>query len=103
MKKLGKIETVKFGAGGYQDAMFGLTVSMVFGDQNTCTDNSLTAYVPEEGQSERHFQFAERMLQVVEIIKLAKVDDIGRLRGIPIEAEFDGNALVSWRVLTEVL
>lgn len=100
MKRLGKIASVKFGAGGYQDAMFGLTVGLEFDHGDSCVDFK-GGYLPDSPDSETIFVC--RILEVADILKQAKVDDIGRLRGIPIEAEFDGNALKSWRVLTEVL
>lgn len=107
MKRLGKIASVKFGKGGYQDVMFGLTVGFEFGGGDTCVDDSNCHYLPgrpgEGKHEERREMFTDRMLAVAAIMETAKVDDIGRLRGIPIEAEFEGNVLQSWRVLTEVI
>jgi hypothetical protein len=33
----------------------------------------------------------------------AKVNSVDRLKGVPVEATFDGNLLKEWRILTEVL
>ena len=37
------------------------------------------------------------------LLNEAKVDDIKNLKGVPVEATFDGTLLKSWRILTEVL
>jgi hypothetical protein len=37
------------------------------------------------------------------LLKDAKVRSVDKLKGIPVEAIFDGNVLKEWRVLTEVL
>lgn len=112
MKKLGKIASVKFGRGGYQDAMFGLTLGFEFGDESTAMLDRCH-YLPKDeaeaveagkfNEVSATIAFAERMLEVATIMESAKVDDIGRLNGIPVEVEFEGNTLKNWRVLTEVL
>jgi len=40
---------------------------------------------------------------VADLLIKAKVRDVSKLAGIPVEAIFDGNLLKSWRVLEEVL
>jgi len=40
---------------------------------------------------------------VSKLLKEAKVDNVDKLKGIPVEVTFDGMMLKEWRVLTEVL
>jgi hypothetical protein len=107
-KELGKIAAVRFGAGGYQDAMFGLTVTMSFNGGGTgCCDfkGQWAERSPSANYTEQEWRegFLDQMLAVKKIMDDAKVDEINKLVGTPIEAEFDGVMLKSWRVLTEVL
>lgn len=109
-KRLGKIEAVSFGLGGYQGAMLGLHVTLgngswgVGGSKSNwdaemidCTKNS------KWSESDRDEWYAEIMRYVSKLLKEAKVDSVEKLKGKPIEATFDGNTLKEWRILTEVL
>ena len=40
---------------------------------------------------------------VSKLLSDAKVNSVDRLKGMPVEATFDGNLLKEWRILTEVL
>jgi hypothetical protein len=42
-------------------------------------------------------------MRIKGLMEDAKVTDFSNLKGIPVEAEFDGDILKSWRVLKEVL
>lgn len=108
--KLGKIESVKFGLGGYQDAMIGLHVTL--GNSGWGVNDSCCAWDVELIKWTEHCQWTEedRDKQYVDILrylskllKAAKVDSVDRLKGVPIEATFEGNILKEWRILTEVL
>ena len=109
-KKLGKIESVKFGHGGYQDAMLGLSVTLSASGWGVndfkgnwdaelikCTEN--TKWTEED----RDKGYSDTMRFVSKLLKEAKVDSVDKLKGKPIEATFDGNTLKEWRILTEVL
>jgi hypothetical protein len=110
-KKIGKITNVKFGRGGYQDAMMGIQVSLgsekdcwgvsdFRGDWGVDTEASVYASWSEE---DRLMNFGKVVSYVNELLLQAKVYDVASLKGIPIEATFEGNTLKSWRVLEEVL
>ncbi len=43
------------------------------------------------------------MHRIIELLNQAKVDDVSKLKGKPVEIELDGNLLKSWRLLTEVI
>jgi hypothetical protein len=109
-KKLGKIEEVRFGLGGYQGAMLGLHVTL--GDGGWGVGDSRANWDAEMidsngrstwSESDRDGWYAEIMRYVSKLLKEAKVDSVDKLKGKPVEVTFEGNTLKSWRILTEVL
>ena len=109
-KKLGKIEEVSFGLGGYQGAMLGLHVTL--GDGGWGVGHSKSNWDSEQikcaehtqwTESDRDMWFSEIMRYVSKLLKEAKVDSVDKLKGKPVEVTFDGNQLKEWRILTEVL
>lgn len=104
--KLGKITKVRLGFGGYQDAQFG--VSFDLGSESwgtmdfwgTWADRSEHAKYTEEEWRDAHVKWLLRLKNTMED---AKAVDVSDLKGKPVEMTFDGGALVSWRILTEVL
>ncbi len=110
-KRLGKIESVKFGFVGYQDAQFGLSVSLM-SDSIGCGDTVGGGWAyglidPDEltkwTEADRTFSMAAMCKTLCEILKDAGVDDVSKLKGKPVEFTFASNTLMSWRILTEVL
>ncbi len=109
-KRLGKIKSAKFGIGGYQDCMIGLFVVLDGNGWAVCS--SKCAWDAELIKHSEHCKWteADRSKQYDEIMRFlsktlsdAKVSSVDKLAGIPIEAEFDGMTLKSWRILTEVI
>lgn len=106
-KELGRISSARFGWGGYQDAMIGLSLTFE-GKGWGCghfegawgIDRSEYAKWSEE---DRIRQLGETCLLLRDTLKAAKVQDVVSLIGTPIECTFEGNGLQSWRVLEEVL
>lgn len=103
MKRLGKIGLAIVGFGGYQDAMLGCSFTLTgegwgVGDFWGAWGS---ATVPNE--ADRTESLGLMMRQLGDLLRAAKVKHFDELVGVPIEAEFDGNTLKSWRVLTEVL
>lgn len=105
--KLGKINRVIFGSGGYNDAMFG--VSFELGGQGWGVadfwgmwtgDPSPHAKWTKEDQLKHR---AETMGKIIDLMQKAKVNDLNKLQGIPVEITFEFGTLKSWRVLEEVL
>lgn len=88
MKYLGKIEKVKFGNGGYQDAEIGLTLSFLYGTFGS--RKSIVTFMKEMGA-------------VGDALKSAGFSDLFDLHGKPVEVEIEDDKLVSWRILSEVL
>ena len=109
-KKLGKIESVRFGHGGYQDACIGLSVTL--GNGSWGVSDFKGAWDPEMikrsdstkwTEEERSKNLVDLMWFVSKLLKEAKVDSIDKLKNIPVEVIFDGVMLKEWRVLTEVI
>lgn len=109
-KKLGKIESVTFGHGGYQDAMIGLNVTLSnggwgVGDSKCAWDAEMIKWDKncEWTEADRDKQYAEIMRYLSKLLKDAKVNSVDKLKGIPVEVTFEGNMLKEWRILTEVI
>ena len=109
-KKLGKIEDIRFGLGGYQGAMLGLHVTLGnsgwgVGDSRANWDAEQIKWTENTqwSESDRDKWFSEIMRYVSKLLKEAKVDSVDKLKGKQVEVTFDGNMLKSWRILTEVL
>lgn len=110
-KMLGKIEHISLGMGGYQDAMFGLTVTLA-GPGGGCCDFKGTwcpGYMDPDGpyykwtEEDRSKIFDETMRFIAKIMREAKKDSLDRMVGVPVEVEFENRSLKSWRILTEVI
>jgi hypothetical protein len=110
-KELGKIRSVEFGLGGYQDACLGIQFGLSgeswgVGDWKGPWDFNLI-----ECDSHCRWTEEDRTKQAVEMLKFisdllrdAKVSHISQLKNKPIEVTFkDYNTLQSWRILKEVL
>jgi hypothetical protein len=107
-KELGKIQKFEIGIGGYDDAMFGLSVTL--GGKNgwgVQDFNGTWTREPDdrckwtlEDQSKN---WSDMCREVIKLMQQAKVNTAADMVGIPVEVIFDGNRLSSWRVLEEVL
>lgn len=111
-KKIGKIQSVKFGHGGYQDAMLGISFTLGsdaeswgVGDQRCEWDPHLIACTEhcKWTESDRSRHFDEVMRYISNLMHDAKVSDIAALKGKPVEVTFEGMTLKEWRILTEAI
>ena len=107
---IGKIESVFFGHGGYQDAFIGIGFTLSgkgwgVSDFRGYWDAEIIHHSDNCKWSEdgRDREFAETMRYVSKLLADAKCGSVDKLKGKPIEATFDGNMLKSWRILTEAL
>lgn len=106
-KELGRIQTARFGYGGYQDAMIG--VGFTLGDGTWGVSDFRGAWGIDRSENahwtevNRLIELGETCMWLRDILKAAKRQTVSDLVGTPIEATFDGLTLKSWRVLTEVL
>lgn len=102
-KFLGKIERARLVR---EDGRFGFVFDLSSAGGSTTDARVVWETRPDRAQwtlQERADQMAHIMARVMLIMAEAKKHDFAQLTGVPIEVEFDGNMLKSWRVLTEVL
>jgi hypothetical protein len=109
-KHLGKIASIRIGGGGYQDVMFGIAFQLSFGGAGVVGD-FWGAWGPsikhdercQWTEDDRQKQLASAFWRLANVMQQAKVDDVAKLAGVPVEVEIESLSLKSWRVLTEVL
>lgn len=110
-KALGKIEEVKLGSGGYDDAMFGFSFKLNF-DGGLCTHRFWGTWSSPPSPNaqwtvvDQHKIWLDGFLDVKKLMDDAKVNDFLDLVGKPIEVTLEDGPmgqLKEWRILTEVL
>ena len=109
-KHLGKITKAEFGIGGYNEGELGLHLTFSFGACGTSISKSYWDCNRVEHSeyckwSEEHRSrgYDEIMRFLSDTLTKAKCKYVSELLNKPIEMEFDGNLLKSWRILEEVL
>lgn len=109
-KELGKIESVKFGLGGYQGAMIGIHISL--SSKGWGTNTEVSAWDSEIiectehckwNEESRSKQYDEMVRYISKLLKSAKVQTIDELKDKPVEVIFENNSIKEWRILDEVL
>lgn len=107
--KIGKIQKISLGFGGYQDAMLGLSVTLGSEQGSWGVGDSKGFWSGERSdrcqwsEAGRLKSYGDTMTFIGALLSAAKKDDINKLVGVPIEVRFDGNTLKDWRVLTEAI
>lgn len=107
LDSLGKIQSVKFGSGGYQNAQFGIWFT--FGADGWGVSDGMGVWQGKPSDSAKWTEQdkKEKMFEIMEyierLLKEAKVSEVHELEGVPVEIKWDGMALKSWRILTEVI
>jgi hypothetical protein len=108
-KVLGKIARATFGYGGYQDVMFGLSVTLEGEGCGTGDFSGWWALDIDCGENtkwteaDRDAKYAEAVRLLNQTLLDAKKRHVAELVGTPVEITFEDRVLKSWRVLTEVL
>ena len=105
-KELGKISKVRFGLGGRDGMMVGLSVTLGMG--GSCVDDFEGTWVERpknaEWTTEDHKTgLASLSTVVAKLLKDAKKLEVSQLKDTPVEVTLSGNLLKSWRILTEVI
>ena len=109
-KELGKIVKAEFGLGGYQECMFGLSLTFKgpFGDvcdfisggwYEGITISEYTTWTEED----RSLARVKMIKRIDKILTDTKVSSISELKNKPVEVTFENSQLKEWRILTEVL
>lgn len=110
-KRIGKIESVRVGHGGYHDAMFGITFGLAskrdawgvcdfWGAWSQMVKHSEHCKWTED---DRRATVGDAFLRLDKLLIESKRSTVDQLVGVPVEVEFDGMTLKSWRVLTEAI
>ena len=107
-KELGKIGHVRFGHGGYQEAMIGLSLSFDLADGGGVSTfigfwNSPPSESTKWTEDDRITAYGKTMVKLSDLLREAKVHDVYELLGKPVEVEMEGQCFKSFRILTEVL
>lgn len=105
-KELGKIQSVRVGSGGYQDAMWGVWMTLGGGGWGVSDGRGTWATRDKHAkysEQERRDAVADAFLWAADVCAQAGKSYIPDLVGTPVECTFDGMTLKSWRVLAEVL
>lgn len=105
-KQLGKIQHISYGFGGYQDAQFGLSVTL--GGDGWGVSDFHGAWATHSANckwsvEDQRSSFADTAEFIRGLLKDANVMSIDKLKGIPVEVSFERMTLKSWRILKEVL
>lgn len=114
VKELGKIKSVKFGIGGYQDAMFGafFCFELGGGSSGICDGGGHATWSPSMikcdsyskwTEEDRDKTFAETCRYLDNLLSEAKVSNVYDLEGKPVEVTIVDGTFKSWRLLTEVI
>ncbi len=105
--RLGRISAASFGRGGRDDAQFGL--SLTFAGDSWGVGSFLGEWAMAPGEhaqwtvSDQEAAWVKACRKLLETLDDAGKRNVGELVGTPVEVKFEGMALSSWRVLTEVL
>ena len=108
-KEIGKIRSIKVGFGGYQDAMFGVSIELG-SDKNgwgTGDFKGMWSSDPDKyckwTKKDQDESFAAAMRFMLKLCKDAGVQSVNALVGKPVEVTFENEHLKGWRILKEVL
>lgn len=108
-KRIGKINSIRLGYGGYQDTQFGLSVDFTSKDGWGVCDFKGFWSIDIKSKNckwteiDRDASFAETMRLINKLLSQSNKKSLDQLKGTPVEVTFEGNRLKSWRILTEVL
>lgn len=105
--ELGKIQRFEIGMGGYDDAMFGLSVTLGGNGWGVQDFDGTWNREPDafckwtkKDQLELWGNMCDRIRK---LMAQAKVSNTQEMVGVPVQVTFVGSRLESWRILEEVL
>ena len=102
--KLGKIQKAVMGICGYQDQMIGYELTFSCGVSfSKCFWKTTLPACENWTEKDRIEQYGEILQSLCELLRRAKVKNIDSLIGIPVEVTFEGQKMIGWRILEEVL
>jgi hypothetical protein len=107
-KELGKIKSIRFGMGGYQDAMIGVTFEIGgqgWGVMDFWGDWGIErSEFAKWSEDDRIQSLGNMVMRVRTLLSDAGKEHLHQLANVPVEVEFKNySVLKSWRILKEVL
>lgn len=105
--ELGRIKSVQFGIGGYQDSMIGFT--FILGNKEWGTSDFWGAWCikrPENSvwsEDSRIQALGQAVMRVNALLSEIGKQSLSDLEGTPVSVTFENHTLKTWRILTEVL
>lgn len=108
-KRIGKINHICLGYGGYQDAQFGLSVDLTSKDGWGVSDfkGFWSTDTKSKGckwtEKDRDESFAKTMRLINELLSKSNKKSLNDLKNVPVEVVFENQMLKSWRILEEVI
>jgi hypothetical protein len=106
-KVLGKIAYARFGWGGHENAMLGLSISFSMKGTGVGTFDGAWGIEWSEQvkwtEESRLTSLGKVTMRLGALLKMINKLDAKDLVGTPVELTFDGTRLVEWRILEEVL
>lgn len=109
-KEFGKIQSVSFGHGGYQDCRLGIWFSFEGKSWGVCDGRGFwdAEIIKHEkscqwSEGSRDKAYSDVMRYLSKLLREANVSNVNKLKGKPVEVQFEGNTIKSWRLLTEVM
>lgn len=107
--RIGKIKAIRFGHGGYQDAMIGVSFTLESERDSWGVGDFWGNWSMKRTENcqwtdaDRTQSLGEMVMRVNALLSDAKVHNLTDLVGIPVEVTFERNTLKSWRILTEAI
>jgi len=106
-KELGKITRFEIGIGGYNGAMFGLSVTLEWKGGGVQDFDGTWIREPDErcqwNKEDQLMCWAKMCQRVIDLMCKAKVEKTSEMIGIPVEITLGNGRLDTWRILEEVL
>lgn len=104
-KLLGKIYSVEFGFVPDREYLFGLRIEFRMGGCGTCWNDTvnISKECKWESAEERNKAITDMIDRLAEVMKVAGVNEVSKLKNIPVEVNFEDGWCKGFRVLTEVL
>lgn len=106
--QLAKIERCEFGRGGYQEAEFRLSLNFSGKSWGICTFISggwsgKRSEYSKWTEDDRVRSMGAMCMKIDALLTEAKVDNVSKLKGLPVEITTVNSMFHSFRILTEVL
>lgn len=108
-KRIGKIQDVRFGHGGYQDAMIGISFTLGSDKESWNCGDFWGEWATKRSkeckwtEQDRIDHLGATVMRINKLLDDAKVSNIQQLVGKPIEITFEGQVRKEWRILTEAV